>query len=162
EVAAAEVLFDRADEADAVGTPAVGVGALAAIGRDLDVAAARRDDRDRAVLEAGGHGESPAKDLHHLLGPRAGGDVVVLRGPREQEVADRAAHQEGLVAARGELRRHGADVVGNPVLRQHAEHTSSMPAVPAYGLPATDYGRNAGEPYPISSSRSSSVSSIGA
>jgi len=108
EVAPLRVLLRRG-EADRFGTAAVLIGAILPEGGDLVVAIAHQHAEDAERL-AGEIGHAREKALH-LLGPRAGGDVVVLRLPAEEPVADAAPGEIGDVAlalqARHDLGRLG-------------------------------------------------------
>ena len=48
-----------------------------------------------------------AKDLAHLFRGGTGGNVVILGGLSQEQVADGAAHDVGLVAGTGQLPHHG-------------------------------------------------------
>ena len=122
EVAAEDVLAGAGGEADGVGAAAVGVGAVGAEGGDLggDVRSAglRRADEDDA--EVGSDREGAGKRASDLVGRGGGGDVVVLWGEAEEEVADAAAGEEGLMAGGAERAR---DAERGGVLRCRICHT---------------------------------------
>ena len=104
EVPAGQVLLQGAGEGHRVRTAVVAVLPVDAVGRHLH-RAARRPDRERAVLQARGLGAG-GEDRRRLLRQGAGGHVPVLRAPSRQAapvpkaVPDAPAHAPRLVARR--------------------------------------------------------------
>ena len=112
-----EVLPQIGREADRVGVAVVGIGRLAAVGRDLQRLAAQKDG-DGAVLEAGQDHPIAGEDGLHLLRQGRGGEIVVPGRMAQQSVAHAAADETGLKArlvqppdgrkgVGGEIRFHG-------------------------------------------------------
>ena len=118
EVAPREVLVERVAEGDVVGTPMVGVGAVAPERGDLvDAVVERHGHRPEAVLVAGTREEG-----EEAIGPGVGRHVPVQGRRAAQQVADAAADQVGLVAAGAQRARDRADAIrdrrrGHRVLR---------------------------------------------
>jgi len=100
EVPPGQILFQAADEGHSIGVTPVGARTIDAVGGHLHRLAVDQD-RHGPVLQPGGDG--PGKELQHLLGERARGDVVVVDRPAEQQVPHRPADHERLVASPGEL-----------------------------------------------------------
>ena len=98
EVAAFYVFFGAEGVADGVGMAAVGVGAVGAEGGDLCHKAgtgAFGGYKDHA--EVGSYRESAREHFEHDAGSGAGGYVVVGRSATEEEIANAATGQVGLM-----------------------------------------------------------------
>jgi len=85
---------------------AVGIAEIGAEGGDFDFDAIARDEHD---TELRAHAEAPRKELHDAIGRSVGSDVEVDGLAVEENVADAAAYEQGLVAM---LQECGADRVG--------------------------------------------------
>ena len=90
-IAPREIGMDIAHKGNAVRVTAVGVAALGAKGRDLD-GPGRREQRKRAVLQAGFDHALAGKDLFHLLRRRGRAEIPVMRLDAEQRIAHTPAH----------------------------------------------------------------------
>ena len=115
EVAAEDVFARVGGVADGIGTAAVGVGAVRAEGGDFGgdlVAVDLLADQHYAEVCADGEGLREERD--DLVRGGGRGDVVILGCDAEEEVANAAAGEEGLVAGAAEGTGDGA---GCTVLR---------------------------------------------
>ena len=99
EVAAEDVFAGVGGELDGVGAAAVGVAAVGAEGGDFGGDVVVGDDDD---AEVGADGLGAGEELLDERGGGAGGDVEVFGGEAEEEIADAAAGEIGLVAGGGE------------------------------------------------------------
>ena len=106
EVAAGHVFLRRFGVDDLIGVAAVGVAEVVAEGGDLDFAVFALDE-DYAELSA--YGEAVGEELEDAIGVGVRGDVKIGGFAVEEEIANAAAHEEGLVAV---LLESDADGVG--------------------------------------------------
>jgi hypothetical protein len=111
EVATAEVLGERADEAHGVGPASIGVPGLGSVRGDLDQRRAGERDGPEAVLPP-----RPREERVDDLGRSGGGEVPVGVGrAAEEPVADAAADEDGVVPCVDERPQRRPGLVGERV-----------------------------------------------